>query len=161
MRRFAPAALVACAAAVAPAGAQSVTDPLQRCHAYAGPVDRAVALNPQDPWAVSERGLDHLAKANYDLAIRDFDRALELTPMSSWTIAERGAAYLQSGRYDRAIADLTRALELDDGDAWVLYARGLAKRKSGDIAGADADMAAATTLWPNVADAMEKDGLRP
>jgi Flp pilus assembly protein TadD len=95
------------------------------------------------------------------LAIADFNRALELTPMSAWTIAERGVAYLRSGMFGRAVADLSRALELDDGDAWALYARGVARKKSGDVAGGDADIAAATKLWPNVAAAAAKDGIRP
>jgi len=118
------------------------------------------ALEPGDPWAVSERGLDFLAKADFDAAIADFNRALELTPTSAWTFAERGVAYLRSGRPAQAVEDLSRALELDEGDAWTLYARGIARTKTGDADAGSRDIAAAIKVWPDVAAAAAKDGIR-
>ncbi len=73
----------------------------------------------------------------------------------------RGLVRLRLGDYEKSIADYDTSLALQPKDAWALYGRGAAEKRLGKTAAAEADMAAATAIWPGVADAFSKHGIHP
>jgi tetratricopeptide (TPR) repeat protein len=73
----------------------------------------------------------------------------------------RGLVRLRLGDYQKSIADYDAALGLRARDAWALYGRGVDEKRLGRNPAADADMAAASVIWPAVADAFVKHGIHP
>jgi tetratricopeptide (TPR) repeat protein len=89
--------------------------------------------------ALSNRGLAHNNKGDYERAIADMTRAIGVDPSYTIAIGNRGFVYNNKGDYDRAIADLTRAIELDPKDAFAFYNRSFAYGGKGDYDHAIAD----------------------
>jgi len=74
---------------------------------------KAIALNPEDAWAIFFRGMAFEAKGEFDIAIADYDKLIALKPKNANTYIVRGLAYADWGEDDRAIADFHKALEID------------------------------------------------
>ena len=72
------------------------------------------------------RGLNYVARGQYDLAISDYSKAIEINPGLDKAYDSRGAVYGLKGQYDRAIADFTKAIELNPSFAEAYYNRGYA-----------------------------------
>ncbi|MEM8503706.1 MAG: tetratricopeptide repeat protein [Cyanobacteria bacterium P01_D01_bin.1] len=85
---------------------------------------RAIELDPEYKWAITERGKTHLLMNNYPEALVDFSRAIELDPEDQWATALRGYAYRLMERYSEAISDFSRAIELDSEGQWATAQRG-------------------------------------
>ncbi len=82
--------------------------------------DRAVAVNPKNPFAFEGRAKIHLHQKNIDLALQDFDKAIELNPLVYVFFQDRGAVRLMQNRMDAAEVDFKKALELDPERAFPL-----------------------------------------
>jgi len=95
-----------------------------------------------------------LAVAGVDLeqALRDCDAALALLPGSAGIMDSRAFVLLQLGRTADALELYDRALQLEPRQAASLYGRGLARQALGRTAEGATDKAAATRLYPRVAD---------
>lgn len=78
--------------------------------------DRILDLNPDDPYALLNRGVTYGQLGRYDEALADFNRSLELRPNYTPSLTNRGNAYIELGRYDEALADLSHSLELSPHD---------------------------------------------
>jgi tetratricopeptide (TPR) repeat protein len=72
-------------------------------------IQKAVELNPDNPAALSSRGMMYTDKGEYDLAIKDLDKAIALNP-HPMAFGNRGDVYVKKGEYDRAIADFSEAI---------------------------------------------------
>jgi hypothetical protein len=64
------------------------------------------------------------------------------------------------GRASEAIADYDRLLASRGDDAYALYGRAAARLMMGDLRGSDADVVRAETIRPDIADHMDRLGVR-
>ena len=100
-----------------------------------------------------------------DKALADCNAALKSiaksSPYRAQVLNGRGLVQLRLGDYDKAIADYDKSLKLYPRDAWVLYGRGIAKIRNNQAAEGEADEAAATALWPTIAEEFERHGMAP
>jgi serine/threonine protein kinase/Flp pilus assembly protein TadD len=99
------------------------------------------ALRPDFAPLYYHRGVAHLRRQEYALAVADLDQALRLRPDWGEALVQRALALAPQGRLPDAIADLTRALELDSKSPatrlWFLRAR--LREQAGDREGASRD----------------------
>jgi tetratricopeptide (TPR) repeat protein len=68
---------------------------------------------------------------------------------------------LRLGDYEKSIADYDDSLKLSPENPWSLYGRGIAKIRRQKTADGEADLAAATKLWPKVAEEFARRGINP
>jgi tetratricopeptide (TPR) repeat protein len=100
--------------------------------------------------ALTNRGVLHLARAEYDAAIADSNAALEVDAAMAEAMVNRGVALMLSGRPKDAVTDLTRALALAPAhEERAYFNRAMAREDSGDQLGAYLDYRKASELAPN------------
>jgi tetratricopeptide (TPR) repeat protein len=75
--------------------------------------DRALELDPRNPFAFLLRGGTRRAKGNTAGAVSDFSRAIELNPRVADAFLGRGLARLSLGQADEARQDFARAVAVD------------------------------------------------
>lgn len=75
---------------------------------------------PHDGAAFLQRGMMHIAKENYVLAIEDLDESLRMTTNSNDAHANRGWAHYCLEHFPQAISDYERAIELRPKDYYSL-----------------------------------------
>ena len=92
-----------------------------------------VALQPQRPYYVRNRGDLHFSCERYNEAWDDYNAAVELDGTTAENFLKRGNASFRKGDYAAAIADYDRALELKPGLEDARKNRELAKQKKGTI----------------------------
>jgi tetratricopeptide (TPR) repeat protein len=73
---------------------------------------KAIADDPNDIKAYTQRAILYARTMQIDKAIADFNRVIEIKPDEARGYAGRGITYSRMGRHKQAIADLTRAIEL-------------------------------------------------
>ncbi|MFD5096496.1 tetratricopeptide repeat protein [Amycolatopsis thailandensis] len=95
--------------------------------------DRAVALNPADPFAWSDRGNMFHNEGDWERALEDLNRAIELGPGYAYSRRGRGSARAELGDLDGAMEDLDEAVRLQPGNAWAYTARAKVHEKRGDL----------------------------
>lgn len=100
-----------------------------------------LAIVPDFPLAVANRGIARLNQHRFPEAEADFTRALELKP--DWTLAliNRGLAFEGQGLWKKAAADYTAALAAPDAPTRLYFLRSQVRRAAGEKAGADLDFA--------------------
>jgi tetratricopeptide (TPR) repeat protein len=81
------------------------------------PLDDALAADPLSVDKRRERGLYHLQKGEYDLAIQDFHVWVAQAPKAADAYRCRGDAWRKLGFDDLALADYLRALRLEPSNA--------------------------------------------
>ena len=94
---------------------------------------RSLALAPDNPEALSNRGAALRKLGRYEAALADYDRALALAPASADAHNNRGVTLAALGRYDEALAAYARALELSPGLERARFNRGLVRLVLGDL----------------------------
>ena len=110
-----------------------------------GPVD---APAPTDAPGFGRRGLSHLTRGEFQLAIQDISRAVALSPEVASYRYNRGVVYFQMEDYPAAIADFSEALRLKPTDRLALMARGGAYLMSNDETRAEKDFDAVIAANP-------------
>lgn len=75
-------------------------------------IERAIKLDPGEPYAHFVRGSVLRARSDPERAIAAFERALELQPDDAWARAELGRTKIEVGRADEAIRDIETAIRL-------------------------------------------------
>jgi tetratricopeptide (TPR) repeat protein len=75
-------------------------------------LDEAVNLDPDNAFALWNRGQYHLLRLEDDDAIADCDRAINHDPACHQAYYVRGKAYYQKGEAEAAIEDLSKAIAL-------------------------------------------------
>jgi tetratricopeptide (TPR) repeat protein len=68
---------------------------------------------PDQPQVYLNRGNGHLARKEFEAAIRDYDRAVALAPDFALAFKNRGIARTQMGDAERGNADLAKARQID------------------------------------------------
>jgi tetratricopeptide (TPR) repeat protein len=77
------------------------------------------------------------------------------------TFSARGIVQLRMREYAKSMADFDASLAFNRNSVWSLYGRGIDKVRLGKAADGQADMAAASALWPPIAERSKKYGIEP
>lgn len=120
--------------------------------------DYAVAREPKDSAALSNRGSVWLAANEPSRALRDFDAAIKLSPRDPELHFNRAIAHGRLGNGERAIADYTEAIRLNPDFAIAYHNRGVEFERRGRLDDARADFEHALRISPDLAPA--RQGLR-
>ena len=80
--------------------------------------ERAVALDPSEPWARMMLGLTLSPARRHDRALAEFSAARELNPNFALGRTLHGWALLRAGRFDEAIAETGKALRMSPMDSF-------------------------------------------
>jgi tetratricopeptide (TPR) repeat protein len=156
--------LLAFAATVSPAAAQSFDQNKQQCIGGASSdlrVKGCTALIESSQ--LSGRGLAavhglrgnaYLQSRDYDHAIADFSEAIRINPQDAEAFSERGSAYRQEKEDGRAIADYGEAIRLNPQLPGAYYNRGNLHLADKDYDQAIADYDEAIRLSPQFVNAL-------
>ena len=95
------------------------------------------------------RGVLHLAEAEYAGAIKDFDSALAVEPRLGEAFVDRGAALIGQGHDAEGVAEIDRGLALQPSEPEkAYYNRAVAEERLNDLRGAYDDYKHALDLKP-------------
>jgi Flp pilus assembly protein TadD len=111
--------------------------------------DHALALNDQQAWLWSYKGIAVGDWGRWHEALAAYDRALTLDDQQAWVWANKGTTLARMGRAEEALAARERALEIDPSLASVWSATGGAFGLMGRDEEAIAAFEQALTLDPN------------
>lgn len=75
-------------------------------------IDRLVALDPEMPYAIYNKGVLETMAGNLAEAIKCYDTAIQLNPKFAQAYLNRGLLYARQGLPDKAVSDWSRAGEL-------------------------------------------------
>jgi len=114
--------------------------------------DKAIALKPDDFYAIAARANAHMRQREYATAIQDYDRAIKLKNGESDAFSARGRAYYLLGQRDKAIADYSSAIALNPKDSDSYNRRGYIYGEQGQMARAIADFDKVIALDPGGAE---------
>lgn len=93
--------------------------------------------DPSDPAkAHFEKGVQHLLKKEYDLAIKEYEAVLQYNPNSAEAHNNLGFAYFDTGEFEKAAASQKKAIELKSDLANAYYGLAMAQEETGDLTGA-------------------------
>jgi adenylate cyclase len=96
--------------------------------------ERALALDPHDPWARMACGISLSSAGEHDRALGQFETALEHNPSFALAHAMYGLALVRAGRFEQAVQITAKALRmspLDDFSGVYTVFHGLAHLSSG------------------------------
>jgi tetratricopeptide (TPR) repeat protein len=122
--------------------------------------DRAIELEAGKGMAFSNRCFAKAVLGRLDAALKDCNEAIRLYPGRYPTFAARGFVYLKLGQADEAIADYNTVLANRLEDPYALFGRAAAKLMKGDLKGSDDDVVHAQAIKPDIADDMDRIGIR-
>ncbi len=90
--------------------------------------NRILELDPQNPYALGNRGEIYIRQKNYDAARKDLEKAIEVDPKYERALFIRGKLYIEGEphNFEAAINDLTKAVSLASEFAEAYYFRGVA-----------------------------------
>ena len=83
--------------------------------------NKAITLNPNDPFIYTVRGSVYFYQQDYKKAIENQSKALELDPNNDDAYYNRGNTYLRTNEWDKAAADFSKIIELNKPDTKCLY----------------------------------------
>jgi tetratricopeptide (TPR) repeat protein len=110
----------------------------------------AIAANPKNAIAFSNRGTLYLTYGDLSQALADYEKALQLAPLQANNHYNRGVARGMLGRRNEAISDYTEAIRLNPDLAIAYHNRGREYEDGGDRARAVADYERALELDPKL-----------
>jgi len=85
--------------------------------------DKILKLNPDNPFALNNRGVIYTMLERYDEALSNYSHALELKPDLPEALNNRGNIYAVLERYDEAFTDFNHSLGLRPDFPGTLYNR--------------------------------------
>ncbi|MEL7068383.1 MAG: tetratricopeptide repeat protein [Cyanobacteria bacterium J06581_3] len=117
---------------------------------------RALSINPNTPYVLSQRCVLYFVSNQYDKAIPDCTKSIDTNPRIPEPYRGRGQSYFAKDDYDKAEPDLTNYIELNDElerpqDPSIYAARAVIRITKEDRDGAIADFTEAIALNPNEA----------
>lgn len=127
--------------------------------------DRAIAINPQDPFVLNNRCGALFSLNELQRALEDCNKGLEINPSSAALHTVRGNIYLRLKQYEKAIQDYGRTIKINDTRnsevrSQAAYSnRASAKIQLKDLDGALSDLSDALRIKPDAAEDYYKRGL--
>jgi tetratricopeptide (TPR) repeat protein len=124
----------------------AVADDQQDCMRVSGELSvaacsRILERNPEEGWALLNRGISYSRLGDYDRALADLNAVMHIGSITGGAHYERGLARAGKGDYAAAISDFDEALRMDPGLAVVAhFARAMAAEDSGQPERAKADL---------------------
>lgn len=112
--------------------------------------NRALAGNPGDVKALSNRGSALLLSGKAKEALADFDAAILLRPADAQLHYNRGLSLARMGQRNAAIAAYSEALRINPRFAAAYYNRGFEYELIGNLAKAKTDYRRALEISPNL-----------
>jgi tetratricopeptide (TPR) repeat protein len=110
--------------------------------------NRAVDINPNNPWAYIDKGWALNTLGDYYQALKELNKASVIDPQNAWVYINRGVSYNFLGNYKQALADEDEAILLDAAISWAYIDRGWAYIGLGDYRRALADLNKAAQMDP-------------
>ncbi len=89
---------------------------------------RAIALQPEQPFAYYKRGNLLRECDRWEESLRDYEKAIALNPSFAQAFCNRGAVLQHLKRFQEALDSCEKAIELEPTDALALFNRGAALR---------------------------------
>lgn len=117
--------------------------------------DQAIAQNPSDADAYSNRSAAYLMLDDLDRATADLEVAIRLDPTDAKLYYNRGVIHTKSHEHLKAIVDYTEAIRLNPEHVPAYYNRGVALELVGEHDKAIADYRQALRLAPSLAKARD------
>ncbi|MGW0533420.1 tetratricopeptide repeat protein [Streptomyces sp. NPDC003032] len=114
-----------------------------------GDHERAIALDPSDPWGHHGLAVTYRALGEYEEALRHLTAAAGAAPGAAWVARERGETYRRMRRPEEALPWLDRAHALDPAEPLTLGSLGQVKFVLGRPREALDDLDRAVALWPD------------
>jgi tetratricopeptide (TPR) repeat protein len=109
--------------------------------------------------ALTNRGISHYDRQDYDRAIADQTAAIQLNHKESIAFINRGNAYRAKGDTARAIADFNEALRINPHSAAALFNRGIAFSLRHEFDRAIADINEAIRISPKNSEYFDVRGM--
>jgi tetratricopeptide (TPR) repeat protein len=113
---------------------------------------QALKLEPNNVWALANRGISHVWKKDATSANRDLEAAARIDPRNPVVFRARGLMAEQKGATAEAIAAYTKSLEIEPNNGFALYHRALVHRNAGEADKALTDLATAIKVNPRHVD---------
>jgi len=114
-------------------------------------IDRAIAINPNQPATYNNKGLALLELGRFDQAIQSFNHAVLLKPDYWEAFNNKGIACLKVGQVQDAILSYARALELNPNYAEAYFNRAVALKETGNTPAALSNYDQAIKVKPSYA----------
>lgn len=80
--------------------------------------EASLELNPNNIYALNNRGFQRILNQDFKAAINDFDAALELDNDMSYALSNRGYARIELGFPEDGLADIEKSLAIDDTNSY-------------------------------------------
>ena len=113
-------------------------------------LDKAIALDSNNPATFNSRGVALLSIEKYALAQKDFTKAVSMKPDYCDAYNNLGGLFYRTGRYEKAIDAYTRAIEIQPDFSQAILNRGMAYRKMFQFENAFEDFHQVMALQPAV-----------
>jgi tetratricopeptide (TPR) repeat protein len=111
--------------------------------------EKALDLDGNNGYALSNRGFTYSLLGNYEDAINDFDKVIANFPTSAYPFANRGYAKIKLGKIEEGLADIKIALSIDNNCAYAYRNLGIYHLDIGDYEEAVKQFEIAHQLDPN------------
>lgn len=95
--------------------------------------NRSLELDPENIYALNNRGYTYNLMEQYPVALADFDRVLQINPDFAYALNNRGLARFKTGHEEEGIRDIERSLVLDADNAYAYLNLGIYSRDKGDF----------------------------
>jgi len=86
--------------------------------------DKAIAISPDDPLILAEKGDSYYNLGKLEEAITYYDKALELEPNDVMVLGGKAYIFFEMEQFEKAIKVYDKILELDPNDSWALNEKG-------------------------------------
>jgi tetratricopeptide (TPR) repeat protein len=121
-------------------------------------IDLALGINPNNSFALNQRGLALQRLKRIDEALASYDRVLAVQPDHAEALCNRGIALHELKRFDEALTSYDRALAARPHYAEAFYCRGTAQRQLKQFEAALASFDRALAIQPDYAEALSNRG---
>lgn len=94
---------------------------------------KSLDLNPENKYALNNRGYTYNLLEQYEQAIADFDKAIEIEPEFAYSYNNRGLAKIKLGQENEGLKDIKTSLDLDDKNSYAYRNLGIYHYDKGDF----------------------------
>ncbi len=111
--------------------------------------DEALTLNPNNIYALNNRGYQRIINKEYDKAIDDFNKSIEINPNFAYPLSNRGYAKIELGLEEKGFQDIMRSLRMDAENSYAYRNLGIYYFRKNDMSTALLNFERALKLDPD------------